>query len=318
MLSMVYKRKSIPPFGAAILNKSIVLRNILDSVKGLEGWTHYEPIVGGAMNSMYKVFINKKPRVLRILSFNPYLKMNRRNEVHNLNIASKMKIAPKLIDYDFEKNIIVTEYIEGSTVTNKDLANKYFTFKVIDKMKELHEGPRFLDDLNCVDMFNKYYSQCIGNDYKLPRELKRKLKYINQIGIFLNNLPKLSVPCHGDLWAPNIILTKNDEIKFIDFEFSGNSDPLYDIAVFWNDSDLSLDILQDIIRNYYGNYCFRKTCIAELYSIYINCMWVAWATIQKNTSKIKYDYDSFIDEKLNKALPKLNKKYINNLLDNII
>jgi thiamine kinase-like enzyme len=318
MLFELYKRNSVPPFGNPILNKTIVLRNTLDRTPGLKGWSSYEPITGGAMNTNYKVIVDKKTLTLRILSSNPDLKMNRKNELYNLKIASKLKLAPKVVDYNLDNNVIVTEYLEGKTVTNSQLQNKYFTFEVIDKIKELHEGPKFLDDLDPLDKFNEYYAKCINSNYKLPKEFKKNLKHINRISKVLNDIPKLSVPCHGDLWAPNILITDNGEIKFIDFEFSGNADPLYEIGNFWNESGLSFDILQDIIRHYYGHYSNKKTYIAELYSIFINCLWVLWGTIQINTSKINYDFDGFVKERLEKALPKLNKKYLNNLVSNII
>jgi len=318
MLFTIYNNRSIPPFGTPLLNRSTMFRHILDRTSGLKGWTKYEPIIGGAMNRNYKVEVDGKQRVLRILNDNPELKINRKNEIFNLDVAYESNLAPMLIDCDLDNNIIVTEYIEGKTVTNEDLQNKYFAFKVIEKMKELHSGPEFLDDFNVIDKFNEYYSKCINNNYKLPKAFTKNIKHVNKISEIIKSIPKMSVPCHNDLWAPNIILTKDNEIKFIDYEFSGNNDPLFEIGNFWNESDLSYSVLQDIVRHYYGQYCNRKTAIAELYSIYVNCMWVLWGTIQSNTSKIDYDYEKFINDRLEKALPKLNKKYLNKILINII
>lgn len=317
MLFTLYNRKSIPPFGAPVLNKQIMLRHTLDGLSCLKGWTKYETIHGGAMNNNYKVTVNNKTLVLRILGNNTQLNINRRNEVYNLGIVSKSKIGSKLIGHDLEKNSIITEYIEGKTLSNEDI--KFITNldKVVLRMKEMHQGEKFLENFNVFDKFNQYYNKCIDNNYKLPKGFSKKIKYMKKIQAIIDSLPKVSVPCHNDLWAPNIILDNKNNIRFIDFEFSGNNDPLFEIGNFWNESELDISDLQDIIRKYYGLYDSRKTAIAELYSIYANCMWSLWGTIQKNTSKIDYDYQEFIDHRFEKASAKLNRKYLNSLISKL-
>ena len=76
---------------------------------------------------------------------------------------------------------------------------------------------------------------------------------------------------HNDAQRSNIIKTPNNEYYFIDFEFVGNNDPLYDVACFGN-SFVSEG------RELLNKYCFDKPSEDEikrfyLWRIYISLQW---------------------------------------------
>ena len=52
-----------------------------------------------------------------------------------------------------------------------------------------------------------------------------------------------TVPCNNDLLAENFI-DVGGEMRIIDYEYSGNNEPCFELGNVWSESNLSLDQLE--------------------------------------------------------------------------
>jgi len=55
-----------------------------------------------------------------------------------------------------------------------------------------------------------------------------------------------TVPCNNDLLAENFIWT-GERFQLIDYEYSGNNDPMFELGNVWSESNLSLEQLEELV-----------------------------------------------------------------------
>ena len=67
-----------------------------------------------------------------------------------------------------------------------------------------------------------------------------------------------TVPCNNDLLAGNFI-EDGDRMWLIDYEYSGNNDPCFELGNIWSECRLSLDQLEELVTGYYGRPLRHKT-----------------------------------------------------------
>jgi thiamine kinase-like enzyme len=316
VLEKLYNRKSIPPFGEPYLGHKNLFRNILDRNPILKEWKKYEPFVSGTTNNVYKVILQDNTlKVLRLWNKNSTkLGILRDCEVINSKIAHRVGLAPEVLYSSIDKNLMVSEFLDGDVLENDDLLNLTTLFDVIKTVKKLHNGPRFVNEFDIFTLMHKFLKICKENNYKLPEgflEHKKNMFYINKIKKVLKQQKGPTVACHNDILANNIIIT-NKGIKFIDFEYSGNNDPCYELGHMWIESNLDITKLDHIIREYFGYWDIRNVNKAKLYSIVSSYTWYLWGVIQHNISTNNYNYKKDYEIRYTKANSKLNSKELNN------
>ena len=58
------------------------------------------------------------------------------------------------------------------------------------------------------------------------------------------------MPCNNDLLAENFILTWT--ARLIDYEYSGNNEPSFELGNIWSESNLTLAQLDELVGAYWG------------------------------------------------------------------
>jgi len=204
---------------------------ILEQAFG-SGASVLSPLVGGMMNESYIVEHNNKKYVLYISTKQANEMVDRYRERKDQKIFYELGITSKNVYFDEENGIKINEYIEGVSI---DHVNEFNYQKIASLMHTLHDSKRLCQkDYLPFERFNGYESE--ANAF-LPHQDARFLKLREVLFSkkdYLINQKK--VICHNDAQRSNIVKTPNDEYYFIDFEFVGNNDPIYDIACFGNNS----------------------------------------------------------------------------------
>lgn len=321
MLEDLYVKKSIPPFGEPYQSYKTVLRGYLDRTPELDGWTRYDLLVGGTTNKVLKVTVGNEHKVLRIWNKDARnLGIYRDCEVFNSSIANKINMAPEVLYSNLDRGLMVTEYLDGVVLDNDNLANIIILSKTIQAIKKLHSGPRFVNDFDIFDLMDKFLKICKDKGYKLSEnyyEHKKNMYYMNKIRKSLAKSKGPTVACHNDLMANNIIVTSKGT-KFIDFEYSGNNDPCYELGHLWVESNTDIHKLGFIVREYFGYWDEKNLNKAKLYAIASSYTWYLWGVIQHNLKnnnyKWEYDYKKDYEFRYQKAKEKLNSKILNNIL----
>ncbi|HPS18878.1 MAG TPA: choline/ethanolamine kinase family protein [Bacilli bacterium] len=188
------------------------------------------PLVGGMMNESYIVENDNKKYVLYISTKQANEMVDRHRERKDQKIFHDLGITSKNVYFDEDNGIKINEYIEGNSL---DHFAEVDYQKIAKLMHILHDSNRLCEaDYLPFERFKGYESEANGF---LSRQDGRYLKIRDVVFAKKDYLTSQKmVICHNDAQRSNIVKTPDDQYYFIDFEFVGNNDPIYDIACFGN------------------------------------------------------------------------------------
>ena len=200
----------------------------------------FERTAEGLTNNSYLLKINNKKYIVRMPGLSSGLLIDRKKEYENYKLLDKYNITDKIVYFDEDTGLKITEYFENSKVidihSSDDLKNSMAMYK---KLHSLDIDSK--NDVNIVNVFEFYHSIIKKNKINFIYDdtatiLKNAYKVIDFIKRF--NRPQTFT--HGDAGYCNILKVV-DTYKLIDFEFAGMADPLTDIALFGVCGEMSID-----------------------------------------------------------------------------
>ena len=109
-----------------------------------------------------------------------------------------------------------------------------------------------------------------------------------------------TVPCNNDLLAANFI-DDGDRIWLIDYEYSGNNDPCFELGNIWGECRLSVEALEELVTAYYGRPQRAKTARARLLGLAGKYGWTLWGAIQHAASPLDFDFWAWAMERFEGA-----------------
>jgi thiamine kinase-like enzyme len=188
-------------------------------------------LMGGMSNFTYVVEISGKLYTFRIPGKNADKFVDRTFEKRNIDLVDKLGLNNKTVYFNIETGYKIAEYIEGTPL--HELDPLLFLDQAAEILHKNHESKNVSD--NNYDPLGrlKLYESYLGKyDYThSERYSKLKLKFLSFKDKYMDN-SKL-VFSHGDSQISNFVDTL-DGLKLMDWEFTGNNDPYYDIACFGN------------------------------------------------------------------------------------
>ena len=102
----------------------------------------------------------------------------------------------------------------------------------------------------------------------------------DEVAEVLTATDQTTVPCNNDLLAGNFI-EDGDKVWLIDYEYSGNNDPCFELGNVWSECGLSTEQLDELVTGYYGRRLRHKIARARLQGIVGKYGWTLWGCIQK-------------------------------------
>jgi thiamine kinase-like enzyme len=230
------------------------LDNLPDAIKRLlnadEVAISLEALEGGLSNDVFKLVTTSRELVVHMLpEEDATLGVNRENEFAVYNNAKLSDLTAKLVAYFPKEKLFVTEYLPGRHMVEKQFDDMCCLEKVIRALKRLHQS----DAAKSVYFPVKHAVHCYGMSHKrhfdIPRGAREALELANNINRSAS--PLCLVTCHNDLWLPNVL--ESGDIHFLDFEYAGLNDPMFDLACLANNAKLSPDAMQDMLTLYFMN-----------------------------------------------------------------
>src|SRR6476660_6805026 len=99
------------------------------------------PLSGGLTNTNYRVEADGVPYVVRIPGAQTeLLAVDRANEVYNARAASQAGVAPRVVSYLDDVNVMVLEFIQGQTMSSARLNEDGQATRMAHALKQLHAG----------------------------------------------------------------------------------------------------------------------------------------------------------------------------------
>lgn len=193
--------------------------------------TVVERLMGGMSNYTYVISVEGEKYTFRIPGKKAEKFVDRITEKANIQLVSSLGLNNDTIYLDVDHGYKIAKYIEGQPLSEDNPLNHLEeAAKVLHKVH--NSGLKAHNNYDPEHRLNYYESHLGEFDYNhTDRYLNLKAKWESLKEDYLNrdNL----VLCHGDSQISNFVLTTNG-LRLMDWEFTGNNDPFYDIACFGN------------------------------------------------------------------------------------
>jgi len=245
-----------------------------------------------------------------------FLAINRDYEHHNSVAAAQAGVGAPVVAYRPEDNLLVLEFIDGRTFSEADVQNPANIPRIAQACRRLHGGPRFLGDFDMFVIQGRYAAVTAELGFKVPAGYDALMPQVESARRALAVRAGPTVPCNNDLLAANFI---DDGVRLwlIDYEYSGNNDPCFELGNIWGESGLSGDALAGLVTGYYGRPLRNKIARAQLLGIIGKYGWTLWGAIQAATSPIEFDFWSWAMARYEGAAAGLTSRDFGRLLDDV-
>lgn len=243
---------------------------------------------GGLTNRNIKVETPNGDFVARISSNeSSLLSIDRNNEFFNSKIASDVGIGAPVYDYKSEFGLLVIGFLPGRTFDGADVAQN--AARIAKSVKQLHSAKPFKLDFDMFQVQQRYLKIVNERGFRLPDGYYEFEKPLQDLFKAMAKTDSGKVPCNNDLLPANFI-DDGKQIWLIDYEYSGNNDPCFELGNIWSESGQSLEVLAELITSYYGSERKDKFARAWLFSVLAKYGWTLWASIQDSISEIDFDF----------------------------
>jgi len=261
---------------------------------------------GGLTNSNFKVEVDGTPYFVRVPGASTdLLAVNRENEYHNSKAAFVAGVGPKVLYHLPEYDVMVLEFLHGETMSKDALNEPGQPTRMAEAIKKLHAGPRFLMDFNMFRLTDYYLKTCKENKIKIPDGYLDRVSTFMRIERAMSVNPPPTVPCNNDLLAENYI-DDGEQLWLIDYEYSGNNDPTFELGNTCQEMQFNDDQLKEICGAYFGEVKPSQIARMKLNMIMSDVGWGLWAAIQTKISKIDFDFWGWAIERWARAMDKMH------------
>jgi len=291
---------------------------VLESVPELRGAQQVEPLPGGLTNQNYKVVTPDGSYVIRISHKDSgLLAIDRENELHNTIAAAEAGVGAPFVAALPEHDALVIGFLEGRALTPDDLRNRGELLPLVaDACRRLHAARPFLQRFDMFEIQRHYLGVVQERGFQLPHRYLAFEPQVRAIERALAVRPEPKLPCNNDLLAENFI-DVGAELKLIDYEYSGNNEPSFELGNVWSESNLSLAQLDELVTCYWGAPLRNKLARARLWGLVAKYGWMLWAAIQDGVSELDFDFWAWGMEKYERAVAEFDSPDFARLLDEV-
>ena len=288
---------------------------LLDQLPVLTGQPRrIEDLPGGLTNRNVKITTATGTYVARCsTNSGNLLGIDRDNEYVNSRAAEQAGVGAPVVDYRPDLGILLVGFLEGTTLTNADLQRPEVLARVAQGCRTLHAGPRFRDRFDMFERQPAYLKAVHDNGFRLPADYLDFADDFAAVRQVLEAGDQTTVPCNNDLLAGNFV-DDGEKVWLIDYEYSGNNDPCFELGNIWGECGLSDDQLAELVTLYYGRPLRHKVARARLQGIVGKYGWTLWGCIQNGSSTLDFDFWDWAMERYTSAVAEFRSRRFAQLL----
>ena len=257
---------------------------------------------GGLTNENYLVEAAGQRYVMRIPGQSTeLLSIDRTNEVYNTKAAATTGIGPRVLEHVPGIDLLVLEFIPGSTMSAKALQSEEMTARMAASFRRLHEAPRFLKDFNMFRLIEYYLGIADEHQVTIPEGYRERLPAIARIEHAISAGALSPAPCHNDLLCENFI-DDGDTLRIVDYELSGNNDPCFDLGNSAQEAELDFELRAALCAAYFGREDAQQLARMNLFALMSDIGWTLWGAIQAKISAVEFDFVGYYTSRWERAL----------------
>ncbi len=293
------------------------LEDVLEAVPELRGEREVEPLAGGLTNTNFKVTTPGGRYVVRISGKDTgLLAIDRENEAHNTIAAAESGVGARVVAVVPEHDALVLAFLDGEVMDAEKLRRGDRLESIASACRRLHGSRRFLQDFDMFDIQRGYVRVVREHGFRLPDRYAEFEPAVRVLEQAMRERAEPTVPCNNDLLAENFIEV-DGAMRLIDYEYSGNNEPAFELGNIWSESNLSLTQLEELVEHYYGRPLRNKVARARLWGLMSKYGWTLWGSIQDGISDLDFDFWSWAMEKYDRAVAEFDGPEFGQLLADV-
>ena len=184
----------------------------------------------GMTNKSFLFEVNDQSYICRIPGKGTDLLIDRKHEYDSYMAVKELHITEKIIYFDKESGYKISKFYEGSR--NADPKNTKEMSRCMELLKSLHDKHIQVGHSFDIAERIKYYTELCkesgGISFEDVAFVQKNMKILLDV---LDNMKSQTCLCHIDSVADNFIITADNRIKLIDWEYAGMAEPIIDIAM---------------------------------------------------------------------------------------
>ena len=266
--------------------------HILDIIKSVFNLQNTDieliPLKQGMTNDSFIFSLNNERYIIRVPGINTEKIINRHQEYDVYQAIKDEEFVEPVIYIDRDKGYKISKFIENShTVNPKDLNEINACLK---RLKEFHSQSHRVEHYFDVFEHINYYESLMPNASKYE-DYKETKKNIESLEPIIENLVKDWALCHIDAVCDNFLVTENQDVYLIDFEYAAMQDPDLDVAMFIVYSLFNRQEIDRIIDIYFEH----QATPLKRYKIYsyiaiVGLLWSNWCEAKQDQELLNSSY----------------------------
>ena len=293
------------------------LEAVLAAVPELHDAASVEPLAGGLTNVNYKVVSPRGTFVVRVSGKDTgLLAIDRENEAHNTRCAAETGVGAPFVAWVPAQDALVLEFLAGEVMSPEKLRRGDRLPAVARACRRLHGGDRFLADFDMFEIQRRYLGVVQERGFRLPDRYLEFEPQVRALEAAMRAQREQTVPCNNDLLAENFI-DCDGELRLIDYEYSGNNEPSFELGNVWSESNLTHEQLEQLVAEYYGAPLVNKVARCRAWGLMSKYGWTLWGSIQDGISDLDFDFWGWAMEKYERAVAEFDGPGFELLLDDV-
>lgn len=246
--------------------------------------------MGGITNENYYLATAEQEMMLRLPGQCTDL-IDRAQEEKNAQIAAGAGLNPETLYFSADTGIKITRYISGARALDSRLAaDPGMMARTAALLRRLHrELPAFENRFDPALLFRQYLGPNRAQLEVVFEDLEDACRIFWAIWPALGELSL--APCHNDPLAENLILDGEGKLWLIDWEYSGQNDPFWDVAAHLLESDFDVAQQRRFLQLYLGRQPEREEeRRVLLLQIAQDLLWSVQTMVKTLAGEDQFDY----------------------------
>lgn len=275
------------------------------------------PIKSGLTNLNYKIDVDNQSYFLsQPDTDSQFLSINFYNKYINNDNCAKSKISPSIYHFNETHKVIITDFVLSQSISKLTFHHEPYFSLLIEMVKKMHHVKPFFQEFNMFTLIKKYMVIISQQNLILPQIAFDKFEKINFIGNKLEKFRNELVPCHNDI-LPENILSKNNKLLLIDFDYSGNNDACFDLGNLSVEMEFSEIQVNKLVLHYFGEINNQLVSRVNLHGIMSDYGWTLWSYVQNSISNIDFNFSHYGKSRLDRVVKKLDSPSFNIWMKNL-
>ena len=259
--------------------------------------------LGGLTNRNYRIDGPAGCFVLRLAGEGTAQYIDRTVEEHNARVAADAGVNAEILFFDSSDGTMLSRYVDGSVTMDPEKFNDHASVgRAARAFRKLHQcGSEFEGRFELFEQIDNYLGVAKKLAAAIPDGYDTVHTQADAVRRALSAHVLPSAPCHCDPLAENFLDT-GERMVIIDFEYSGNNDPMWDLGDLSVEAEFDGEQDRIFMTTYFdGEPPAFDLGRMVLYKAMCDLLWTLWGVVQHANGNPAEDFWAYAVNRLDRC-----------------